>query len=267
MTFFVQDGDGTVRTSELVHAAELYRAEKKQTALLMKISIALFVIVFTMIGLIVGLTAVVVEESKETKVKGDVLKIKGSDNTVATAAVEGSFDVYDAVTMAPSKLTKVSTMMLVAQGGTSVYSITGLRSLPDEVVFNTAVGDRIHVTAARVIVRDSAGTTTLVMSKAARRRSLLGDNVDGAIVVTESVNDEGADVASGVYATADAVNSDTRAGHGESCATNACVDGHYCFIPECMYTSANTNGTAFGGSPECVPTCQPNNWWVDSGRI
>ena len=85
---FDVDGDGTVAPLELARGAELYKESKKTTKRLMVFSGVLMLILCALVGVIVGLTAVVVEGSKETKTDASGLTLaKGTDKPAAMATV------------------------------------------------------------------------------------------------------------------------------------------------------------------------------------
>ncbi|XRA98799.1 EF-hand domain-containing protein [Pycnococcus provasolii] len=90
---FDKDGDGSVNLNELLHASDLYRESKKRTKRLVVLSSVLLLLMTLLIGVITGLTAVVVEESKETKVgEGGELTSKTTGKTLATKSSEFSVE-------------------------------------------------------------------------------------------------------------------------------------------------------------------------------
>ncbi|XRB11719.1 EF-hand domain-containing protein [Pseudoscourfieldia marina] len=96
---FDVDGDGTVAPLELARAAELYKQSKKTAKRLMIFAGVLMVVLCALVGVIVGLTAVVVEESKESKASGDgTLTKKGTSTPIA---------VGEAVKSTPSSMLSV----------------------------------------------------------------------------------------------------------------------------------------------------------------
>ncbi|XRB19648.1 EF-hand domain-containing protein [Pseudoscourfieldia marina] len=90
---FDVDGDGTVAPMELARGAELYKESKKTTKRLTIFSGILLVILCALVGVIVGLTAVVVEASKETKTdsKTGITFAKGSGKPSAATGDEDGF--------------------------------------------------------------------------------------------------------------------------------------------------------------------------------
>ena len=83
--------------SELVHAADLYKQSKQTSRRLGMLSGVLLIVLCALTGVIVGLTAVVVEEAKETKVDtSGVTTVKNSNTVAATANVVKTRELYDA---------------------------------------------------------------------------------------------------------------------------------------------------------------------------
>ena len=182
---FDVDGDGTVAPMELARGAELYKGSKKTAKRLMTFSGVLLLILCALVGVIVGLVAVVVENSKESKVDADgVLNTKGdSSKPVASASLSVSLDLYDAPDMELDELDEIKSLTIAKLDGTSLaYTVTGYETIGTsaldvtEVKFFTARGDRIIVTKTelRIVLSDDK---TEILKKSAgdpsRRRELL----------------------------------------------------------------------------------------------
>jgi len=98
---FDKDGDGTVNMSELAAAAEMYENSKRTTRRLAILSTTLFFVLCLLVGVIVGLTAVVVEESKESKATSK--KANGGSES-ATMRLKTNQSVVMAATCADPRL-------------------------------------------------------------------------------------------------------------------------------------------------------------------
>merc|ERR1719199_187616 len=108
---FDVDDDGSVAPLELARAAELYKQPRNQVQRLVKVVAVLFIILLALIGTIVGLTAVVIEESKESKVDSSgVQKVAGSNTPVATATMQSQASIYDAMSFTTDQLEAVTKM-------------------------------------------------------------------------------------------------------------------------------------------------------------
>lgn len=74
------DGGGVLRVEDIVQAAKLYRDSQDVRKKLYKLLLGLGVFVFLLLGAITGLTAAMVELSKDTKPSSSgVMTLKGSD--------------------------------------------------------------------------------------------------------------------------------------------------------------------------------------------
>ncbi|XRB13664.1 EF-hand domain-containing protein [Pseudoscourfieldia marina] len=180
---FDVDGDGTVAPMELARGAELYKESKKTTKRLTIFSGILLVILCALVGVIVGLTAVVVEASKETKTddKTGITFAKGSGKPSAAAKVTKTDSIYNAVKKSASDLRAIGSLTLGKPDGSSlIYSITGAEThggapgKANAVAFYSARGDVINVTATSLNVTKEDGTIvmtdTIVAEKSRRRR-------------------------------------------------------------------------------------------------
>ncbi|XRB25441.1 EF-hand domain-containing protein [Pseudoscourfieldia marina] len=153
---FDVDGDGTVAPMELARGAELYKESKKTTKRLTIFSGVLLVILCALVGVIVGLVAVVVENSKETKTdsKTGITFAKGSSKPSATAKVTKTDSIYNAVKKPASALRAIGSLTLGKPDGSSLmYTVTGAEThggapgKANAVAFYSARGDVINVTA------------------------------------------------------------------------------------------------------------------------
>jgi len=123
------------------------------------------------VGVIVGLVAMVVENSKETKTdsKTGITFAKGSSKASATGKVTNTQTLFDAVSMSSSQLRHVESLTLErADGSELIYSITGAETqgvaadgTASAVLFYAARGDVIKVTARRITVTKADGTVLL----------------------------------------------------------------------------------------------------------
>ncbi|XRB05969.1 EF-hand domain-containing protein [Pycnococcus provasolii] len=199
---FDVDGDGTVAPMELARGAELYKESKKTAKRLTVFSGVLLVILCALVGVIVGLTAVVVEASKETKTdsKTGITFAKGSSKPSATAKVTKTDSIYNAVKKSSSALRAIGSLTLVKPDGSSlIYTITGAETYGGSpgnataVAFYSARGDVINVTATSLKVTKEDGTIvmtdTAVAEKSRRRRLLDSDSGDPSVFTYESESD------------------------------------------------------------------------------
>jgi len=122
---FDVDGDGTVGTAELARAAELYKDSKNMVKRLTKAVAILFLVMIALVGTIVGLTAHVIESSKETET-GDsgVTYVKGSNTPSATAGVLKQLDLSEAYAYSEDELDNMKSLRLASLDGNTVYSYT-----------------------------------------------------------------------------------------------------------------------------------------------
>ena len=93
-----------------MHAADMYAESKKTSKRLTIFSGLLLLILCALVGVIVGLTAVVVEESKESKAESDgSLKKKGSSKDITVGTSTLTTDVFDSIGMPASSLSSITT--------------------------------------------------------------------------------------------------------------------------------------------------------------
>ncbi|GHP12042.1 hypothetical protein PPROV_001076900 [Pycnococcus provasolii] len=201
---FDVDGDGTVAPMELARGAELYKESKKTAKRLTIFSGVLLVILCALVGVIVGLVAVVVEASKETKTDGSgITTVKGSSTIAATAAVVKTRTLYDAPKLPSSQLDGITSLMLTNKGRTYKHTITGFEKMPNKVIFFSARGDTIEATPNAITVKDSSGNpkfqkTSSEESRRRRRRELLvhdggsSNNNEDSMTQTQTQSSDGA---------------------------------------------------------------------------
>ena len=164
---FDVDGDGTVAPMELARGAELYKGSKKTAKRLMMFTAVLLLVLCALVGVIVGLTAVVVEEAKETKTdQSGITKVKNSDKVVATAEATKSRTILEAPKMTPKQLDSVTSLTLNNNGTTYKYSISGYQKQTGEVTFFSMRGETVRVTHVGLSVTDASGQLMFRMSAA-----------------------------------------------------------------------------------------------------
>lgn len=148
---FDKDGDGSVNMNELMHAADLYRESKQQTKRLVRLVIGLVTALFLVIGAIVGLTAAVVELSKETSVKDDgVLRSKAKNVPIKVASQLSQGDLTSELpdeTLFELKYLKITS----ATGNSASLFVLGISRMPEK--------NSCHGTVVNIITH--VGTVTL----------------------------------------------------------------------------------------------------------
>ncbi|XRB06625.1 EF-hand domain-containing protein [Pycnococcus provasolii] len=192
---FDVDGDGTVAPLELARAAELYKQSKKTAKRLMIFAGVLMVILCALVGVIVGLTAVVVEESKESKASGDgTLTKKGTSTPIAVGEAVKSSSIFDVVGMTPASLGGVKSLMLAKGTTTRSFTVTGFTAKPGLVTFNTASGYAVVVSPKDYkIINIGADLVVATVTKtaSARRRNLLAAMPEMDKVIAGQTNEDG----------------------------------------------------------------------------
>ena len=176
LAVFDKDNDGSVDVRELMHAADMYAESKKTSKRLTIFSGLLLLILCALVGVIVGLTAVVVEESKESKAESDgSLKKKGSSKDITVGTSTLTTDVFDSIGMPASSLSSITTLTLTVGTTTRSYTVTGFTKTPSKVTYNTPSGYSIVVTKDKYeIVNAATGKTVAETKKSgSRRRALL----------------------------------------------------------------------------------------------
>ena len=157
---FDVDGDGTVAPMELARGAELYKESKKTAKRLMIFSGVLLLVLCALVGVIVGLVAVVVENSKETKTDASGLTLaKGTSKPAAMATVlEQSVLNYNAADDALDAARNVK--VVLDNDSLASYTITGWTRSTTLLTLFSARGDTIEFAASdgKMVVRSSDGT-------------------------------------------------------------------------------------------------------------
>eukprot|EP00976_Prorocentrum_cordatum_P058416 1172696-Prorocentrum_minimum.AAC.1 len=176
---FDVDDDGSVAPLELARAAELYKDSKNQVKRLYKAVAVLFIILMALVGCIVGLVAVVVEESKESTVSGNGMSyVKGSSTPVVTGGVQAEASIYNALQFTTEQLESITNLNFDNQAGAMAYKIVGAFRSPsaDFVKFYASTDAVITVTAEGLDVADPVNNVRFQETQAqtaTRRRMLL----------------------------------------------------------------------------------------------
>ncbi|GHP09450.1 hypothetical protein PPROV_000818500 [Pycnococcus provasolii] len=272
---FDVDGDGTVAPMELARGAELYKDSKKTAKRLTIFSGVLLLILCALVGVIVGLVAVVVEASKETKTdsKTGITYAKGSSKPSATAKVTKTDSIYDAVKKSESALRAIGSLTLGKPDGSSLmYTVTGAEThggapgKANAVAFYSARGDVINVTATSLKVTKENGTivmTDTVVAEKSRRRRLLGSGSTGTCNAKRGVEYAGktcrAEWTYTDYCGVEKQSGCTNCDNGKD--GNWCLFGNsnndYCFCdpPGTSSTQASTTSTEGTDSEGAAATC------------
>ncbi|XRB02588.1 EF-hand domain-containing protein [Pycnococcus provasolii] len=184
---FDVDGDGTVAPLELARGAELYKESKKTTKRLMTFSGVLLIVLIGLVAVIVSLTAVVVEETKETKAdnSGALVK-KGTSTPVATAAATKSLALFDMPGQSAGVLSGVKRINLKQLGTLLGYTITGYRATDTKVTFLASSGDVVAVDNNFINVTSASGMPVYSEQKSAKRRRGLLATDDSTVTVESS---------------------------------------------------------------------------------
>jgi len=182
---FDVDGDGTVGTTELARAAEMYRESKTMTKRLVKAVAILLLIMIALVGTIIGLTAHVIEEAKETKTDSSgITMVKGTDKPVASGSVVAQHPLSEAFAVTANDLDAVKSLRLQSPDGTKEfsYTITGWMRDTAAVHFYAARGDIVSVgKEGNTKVKDAAGATIFEIPKATTAGRHLSDWFGGSL--------------------------------------------------------------------------------------
>ena len=136
----------------------------------------LFLVMIALVGTIVGLTAHVIESSKETET-GDsgITYVKGSNTPSATAGVLEQSDLSEVYAYAEDELDNMKSLRLTSLDGNTVYSytITGWTRNQSSVAFYASRGDVITVgSEGEIVATDAEGSELLKVSTSSRRKLL-----------------------------------------------------------------------------------------------
>ena len=153
----------------------MYKDSKNMTNRLIKAVAVLLLVMLALVGTIVGLTAHVIEESKETKTDtSGVTRVAGSDMPVSTGSIRVLNSLHDAYTLDRAALDATKSIYLENAAGTEEYSYTITGWTKDtnakNVVFFSARGDTITVDElGDITVKDSSGSKLLAIPKNGRK--------------------------------------------------------------------------------------------------
>ena len=243
---FDVDNDGTVAPMELARGAELYKDSKKTAKRLVIFSGVLLLILLALVGVIVGLTAVVVEASKETKTdsKTGITFAKGSSTPSATGKVRNTQTLFDAVRMSSSQLRDTDSLTLEKPDGSKlIYTITGAETqgvasdgTASAVLFYTARGDVVKVTARKIVVTKADGTVLMTEERASGGGRHLQSTTGGSTMSSSASSDTGAPIS--------ASNAAWKTAPGSTCVKNPKKDGSdYVWQKNCLcHESCGTCG-------------------------
>ena len=159
---------------------------------LTKAGAILFLVMIALVGTIVGLTAHVIESSKETET-GDsgVTYVKGSNTPSATAGLLKQLDLSEAYAYSDDELDNMKSLRLASLDGNTVYSytITGWTRNQSSVAFYASRGDVITVgSEGEIVAKDAAENELLNLPGGSRRRltQFGGGGFGGALLTTGS---------------------------------------------------------------------------------
>jgi len=189
---FDVDGDGTVGTTELARAAEMYKESRNMTKRLLKVVAVLLIIMLALVGTIVGLTAHVIEEAKETKTDASgVTFAKGTNKPVSNAALKNNMAInmlFDADSEFLKGMSGQVTDFTTPDGDEIGYSITGYSRNQKELTLYTSRGDKLVVGKDRSVkLVDSADTLISTLSPpASSGRRLLMFGFAGSLMTSGS---------------------------------------------------------------------------------
>jgi hypothetical protein len=173
--------DGSVAPVELARAAELYTKSKQKAKNLTKAVAGLSLILILLVFAIVGMTAQVIEMSKETQTSGDgITTVAGSDQPAATGQVQQQSSLTDAFAWQPAQLDGVKSLYFpedetvacptdtYCQSGTELsYTVTGwARNVEAGLTFYTARGDTINIrSGGDILVTEADGDIVLSIAE------------------------------------------------------------------------------------------------------
>ena len=172
---------------ELARAAELYTKSKQKNKNLMKLVGGLSLILILLVFAIVGMTARVIEMSKETQTDDNgITTVAGSDQPASTAQVNQQGELTESFLLQPTQLDAVKSLYFpedtavtcpastYCQGGTELsYTVTGwARNTEAGLTFYTARGDTINVQASGATTIENSDGFTIYTSAGEGRRQL-----------------------------------------------------------------------------------------------
>jgi len=158
---FDVDGDGTVGTVELARAADLYKDSKNLTKRLTKAVAVLLFIMLALVGTIVGLTAHVIEQAKDSKpgANGVMMSTGASPAPVATGQSVEDHTLFSLLDASVQTIANIIDLKFVTdQNSVLLYTITGSHVRGDGagITFYAARGDVIELTPSAVTVTSAA---------------------------------------------------------------------------------------------------------------
>lgn len=170
-------------------AAELYKESKNMTKRLTRAVAVLLIIMLALVGTIVGLTAHVIEEAKETKTDASgVAFAKGTNKPVANAALVNSMAInmlFDADTDYLKGMSGHVTDFTTPGGDDVGYAVTGFSRNQKELTLYTSRGDKLVIGKDRSVkLVDSADTFIETLSPPASGRHLLLFGTSGSSSLT-----------------------------------------------------------------------------------
>ena len=158
----------------------MYKDSKSMTKRLTKAVAVLLLIMIALVGTIVGLTAHVVEEAKETKTDSSgITKVKGTDQPTAAGSVVTQALLTESFASSADELDAVKSLRLESQDGSEEfsYTITGWSRNAAAVKFYASRGDVVTVDKdGSLLVTNAAGGEILNVpnTQDGRRRHILG---------------------------------------------------------------------------------------------
>ena len=148
LSAFDTDGDGTIDASELAIAAQLYKDSKDTVKKLTKMLVALVLLLAVLIAAIGGLTAWVVESSKETKTDASgITMLAGTNMPSGTATVKQEFTLAELHAAPATALNGIDSLNFDMEGTELGYTIVGWTRTSTHVTLHSARGDKVQVTA------------------------------------------------------------------------------------------------------------------------
>jgi len=188
---------------ELARAAELYTKSKQKNKNLMKVVGGLSLILILLVFAIVGMTARVIEMSKETQTdENGITTVAGTDQPASTAQLMLQSELTESFFLQPTQLDTVKSLYFpedtavtcpantYCQGGTELsYTVTGwARNTEAGLTFYTARGDTVNVQASGAAsVEDSDGAIIYTMSATEGRRRMQDNDFGGEYTASATV--------------------------------------------------------------------------------
>jgi hypothetical protein len=160
---FDVDNDGTVGAVELANAAQMYKDSKNMTKRLTKAVAVLLFIMIALVGTIVGLTAHVIETSKETKMDGGQM-VTPSGQSVSTGTNELDLPLATLLFLPDDVVSKVQRLQFASVDNVNQYyrAVRSINKVTDkslEIV--SSEGDTMTWTAGSddLVIKLAGGQT------------------------------------------------------------------------------------------------------------